>query len=288
MTREIDRPTDLDERVSHEAWMGWSALMARTGVFLSWQKKKEPDRVHAGSGIALHTPGGVPFVLTAAHVARDAFSHPSILRIQDDRRVDYPFFDCWAKCHPDERVDVAIIVPDRASELWTALLKASESIEILEASYEHTHRAGDTYIVFGYPADILKVNLDDKEIRFRSFQWPCDQQNPPILRDDDMIEFPWIDRGAPMFNMKQLDALAGPAPDAAGGMSGGPLWRHRDVVDPDTKLWTPQVACRVVAVQRAYRAASRDVYLDPAERWYDWLMRRVSALDSPRPTIATP
>lgn len=275
------KPYELDDAVSNAAWLGWSALMARTSVALSWQKKDEQDRVHVGSGVALRTGTGVPFVLTAAHVAEGSFAHPSKILLQNERRVDYTLCDAWAKCHVDESVDVAIIVPPHGGELWAALLQASESVDMVEPSYERTHRDGDVYMVFGYPADIVKVDTDRREVRFRTFQWLCDPREPPVKRcDDDMLEFKWIETGAPLFDMKNPGVVAGRAPNQASGMSGGPLWRHRDTIDPATKMWTPQVACRIVGLQRDYRASSRDVYLDPSERWYDWLMRRIAALDA--------
>ncbi|MDB4989843.1 MAG: hypothetical protein JWN04_5021 [Myxococcaceae bacterium] len=256
--------------------------MIRTGVILTWETRDSKGlHVNVGSGVVLRTSGDVPFVLTAAHVARPFISNPCKLVLRASAGGGAVLDEgAFAWQHVDTGVDVAIVVPHRHGTLWPAMLEVSESLSIVEPSYERSHRDGDTYIVYGFPEDLMRIDIDEKEIGFTSFQWLCDQRNPPVKRpDDDILEFEWVKSGAQMMSADTGAALTHNAPDAARGMSGGPLWRHRDVVDPVTRMWTPQLACRIVAVEHEYRAGTRDVFCEPSERWSDWLIRKAAALD---------
>lgn len=264
------------ELITFEAWTAWSALMARCSVVFAWIQNRETDRVHAGSGVALRTQGGVPFVLTAAHVGERSFKHAPRLALQNGH-VGYPMHDFRGIRHPDPQVDVAIVVPPAGTESWAALLQASESLEMVEPAYDQ--REGDLFTVIGCPAEMLRIESVTPEVGYRTFHWMCDPLEPPVQRDDDMLEFKWTAHGAQLYAMDDPRSPVGAAPDSAGGMSGGPLWRFRSFLQADSDS-APRVVSRIVAVQREYRPASRDIYLDPSERWYPWLLRRAVALDS--------
>jgi hypothetical protein len=270
MTDDLEL-TELDTAVSEACAQGWYGIMTRTVVFMSWKEQALPYATDVGSGMAFRTAGGVAFILTAAHVAEAIHKHGGWLG-WSAAKFARPFSGGRVLNHPT--IDVGLVVPPK--ELRAELLFIAEPLDMIVPSYAPV--AGDCYQVIGYPAGNVRTELKKREQGFKSFTWLCDQRELPLRRKDGRIQFRWVDKGMPLRRVED-NKLMGTVADTPMGMSGGPLWRHQDVVTSD-KLWLQSHACKVVGIQSAWDPVTRQLYLMPSDQWHHWLVAAAAELDS--------
>src|SRR4051794_37546049 len=89
-----------DIEVSDAATMGWYGMMTRTVIFITWKEQAAHHATHNGTGMALKTPSGVPFILTAAHILHAVREHGAGFIGWNAIKIGQQMEFCRADCHP--------------------------------------------------------------------------------------------------------------------------------------------------------------------------------------------